>query len=970
MRTHSLRIGCMIFLLFSTLLHAQQAVQPIPAGLTSYFSRYQNPEIAPVPIQITGLTADDSRKTIVLQLSENFAYQPLRTPLVESTYENVKTLLPPEYRSYKLSIRVKDEPIENLVPNFYRSRNTDKDRQLGKLKNKEPQWVKNLSRPTEFPRGLEGTHLSLWQSHGRYYKPENDRWQWQRPSLFCTTEDLFTPSIVLPYLIPMLENAGGIVYTPRERDTQRNEVIVDNDTHPVGSFYIEKESRKARFSTPIGITGFASRRSIYQQGENPFTEGTVRILPTESKAERAFAMWAPNIPEEGYYAVYVSYKTLINSVTDAKYTVFHKGGATEFRVNQQIGGGTWVYLGTFLFDKGNTEYGRVVLSNESKENGVVVADAVRFGGGMGNIARQGRTSGLPRYLEGARYSAQWAGMPPSVYGEGTNDYTEDINARSRTVNYLSGGSVYNPDQEGRGVPFEVNLALHSDAGYKKDDGIVGSLAIHTSDFNQGKLGAGNSRLASRDLADIMLTELQNDIRSTFNTPWQRRPIWDKNYSESRLPASASMILEFLSHQNFADMKHGHDPVFKFTVARSMYKSLVRFTASQHERNYTIQPLPVQKFAIRFGEKKRTIRLSWEPTSDPLEPSARPDEYIVYTRIGQFGFDNGVRVRGTSHTLRLEEGLTYSFRVTAANAGGESFPSETLSAYLAPKSRYKALIVNAFDRLSGPSVVDYGDNAGFDLDQDPGVPYRAEISLSGRQTGFSRSRAGVETAGGWGYSGTELEGTILAGNTFDYVVLHGIALKAAGGISYVSCSRSALENGLVATDSYDLLDVFFGLQKYDPVTRQLRNRDYKTFTPEMQRILTAYLHKGGALLLSGSYIASDMTSNRTETLFTQDVLKYSYGGSARYVYSPAVSGMQRSFTLPRTIQEKSYPVVAPDCMQAENGAFPIFTYADETSAGIAYKGAYRVIALGFPFESIEQPDIRNQLMGGFMQFLLK
>lgn len=50
----------------------------------------------------------------------------------------------------------------------------------------------------------------------------------------------------------------------------------------------------------------------------------------------------------------------------------------------------------------------VVLSNESKQKGVVCADAVRFGGGMGNIERGGETSGMPRYLEGARYSAQWA----------------------------------------------------------------------------------------------------------------------------------------------------------------------------------------------------------------------------------------------------------------------------------------------------------------------------------------------------------------------------------------------------------------------------------------------------------------------------------------------------------------------------------------------------------------------------------
>lgn len=972
MKKHYKSILCAVLLLFPTFLQAQQAVQPLPKELTAYFARYRNPDIAPVSVKLTEMQADDNEKTLLLQLSESFAYQPLRTSLVEAVYDSVKALLPRAYRSYKLSICVNNEPIENLVPNYYRSRKPDKERLAGKIKDKEPQWVKNNSRPVEFPKGLEGKHLALWQSHGLYYKQETGRWVWQRPRLFCTTEDLFTQSIVIPYLIPMLQNAGGVVFTPRERDTQRNEVIVDNDTHTPGSFYVEKESRKGKFSTPAGITGFAARRTVYQQGQNPFEEGTVRTLTTENKEEKAFATWAPFIPEEGYYAVYVSYKTFLNSVSDAKYCVFHKGGVTEFLVNQRIGSGTWVYLGTFLFDKGNTEYGRVVLSNESKEHGVVTADAVRFGGGMGNIARGGSTSGYPRYLEGARYYAQWAGMPSSVYADkqGSNDYTEDINARSRMENYLSGGSAYNPQEEGRGVPFEVSMALHSDAGYKKDDGIVGSLSIHTSNFNDGKLAAGNSRLASRDLADIMLTGLQRDIQATFKSPWQRRYIWDKNYSETRLPAPASVILEFLSHQNFADMLHGHDPVFKFTVARSIYKSLLRFTASQHGENYQVQPLPVQKFAIRFGEKKRTVKLTWEPTEDPTEPSARAEEYIVYTRIGQFGFDNGVKVRGTNYSVRLEEGLTYSFRVTAANAGGESFPSETLSAYISPKPRYQALLINAFDRLAGPAVIQDGDNAGFDLDQDPGVPYVANISLCGRQTGFSRNRAGIETEGGWGYSGSELEGTILAGNTFDYPVLHGMAMKASGNISYVSCSRAAIEDGTVPTDSYDLVDLILGLQKSDPAVKQIRETDYKTFTPELQRVLSAYLRRGGALLLSGSYPASDMISTRTESLFTQEVLKYSYAGNARAVYSPVITGMQRTFTIPRTIQEKSYPVVAPDCLQAEGGAFPILTYADGTPAGIAYKGSYGIIALGFPFESIEDPLIRSQLMSGFIQFLLK
>ena len=236
--------------------------------------------------------------------------------------------------------------------------------------------------------------------------------------------------------------------------------------------------------------------------------------------------------------MYVSYQTLPESVSDAKYLVFHNGGVTEFRVNQQMGGGTWVYLGTFEFDKGCNDYGMVVLSNESKEQGVVSADAVRFGGGMGNIERGGSVSGMPRYLEGARYWAQWAGMPYLVYSKsnGTNDYNDDINTRSLMTNYLSGGSVFNPTEKGLKVPFEMTLGFHSDAGFKTDDQLVGTLGIYTTGFNEGRLNCGISRYASRDLADMVLTGLKRDIDARFGVNWQRRSMWNRNYSETRLPA--------------------------------------------------------------------------------------------------------------------------------------------------------------------------------------------------------------------------------------------------------------------------------------------------------------------------------------------------------------------------------------------------------------------------------------------------
>lgn len=132
----------------------------------------------------------------------------------------------------------------------------------------------------------------------------------------------------------------------RERDTQKQEVIVDNDGSlsghgGQGSLYLDVKSRKARWEQTFR-PGFAQRKRIYQDNENPFLSGTARFAKTEKKKDKAFAEWVPDIPETGEYAVYVSYQTLPGSVSDAKYLVFHNGGVTEFKVNQQIGGGMGV----------------------------------------------------------------------------------------------------------------------------------------------------------------------------------------------------------------------------------------------------------------------------------------------------------------------------------------------------------------------------------------------------------------------------------------------------------------------------------------------------------------------------------------------------------------------------------------------------------------------------------------------------
>ena len=129
-------------------------------------------------------------------------------------------------------------------------------------------------------------------------------------------------------------------------------------------------------------------------------------------SEQSNAAWNADIPARGRYAVYVSYASHPNSATDAHYKINHLGGTTDVKVNQQMGGGTWLYLGHYDFAKGKQQLPIVELSNISDDDDAVVsADAVKIGGGMGNVARSPKndpglmpvTSDSPRFTEGARY---------------------------------------------------------------------------------------------------------------------------------------------------------------------------------------------------------------------------------------------------------------------------------------------------------------------------------------------------------------------------------------------------------------------------------------------------------------------------------------------------------------------------------------------------------------------------------------
>lgn len=857
--------------------------------------------------------------------------------------------------------------LNEWVTALYRKR--DKKVQYKPASAKYP-LVHNASQPYSAKQGLDGKHIALWGSHGIYYVQAYRMWKWQRARLWTTIEDLYTSSYTMPFLVPMLENAGAVVLQPRERDTQLNEVIVD-------------DAQLATGITPAEGTGWGRPLKPLLEGDNPFMMGGYSTV-------KSTAQYTPNLPEAGEYAVYVSYKSLPKSNPQAEYTVVHKGISTTFHVNQQMGGGTWIYLGTFDFGTdANSNY--VTLTHKGKQ--ITTTDAIKFGGGWGSVARyphpeigdddfytkkdthsqevvtdstlhianqvHATTSGYPRYIEGARYWLQYAGIPDSVYNYtgSKNDYTDDFSCRGRWVNYLAGGSAAYPEGPGLNIPVNMSVAFHSDAGCHPTDKLVGTFMFYTikDDDQETTYPSGGDRICNRDFADYLQTQIVEDIRHTMMPTWQKRHLMHKSMSETRNPKVPSTIIELLSHHNYYDMTFGLDPKFKFIVSRAIYKGMLRFIHQTTGTPYVVQPLPVQQMNISYANND-SLHIRWAERVDRLEPTATPTYYIVYTRTSQLkdgqwqtsDWDNGIRVSATEATLPIQRGVKYDIMVRAGNNGGVSLPSEVLSAYIAPQYKNElALIINGFHRVDAPDMFGIDSITGGVVPGSYAVSYGKEISFLGEQFDYDRTNMWESDDDcGFGMCHADKQKEVNIGNTFDYPSMHGNTL-AQMGISYVSTSINAIES----LEPYTLVDIIMGKEKGE------KTDTVGCIPMHLRHAIEAYTAQGGKLLLSGSYIASDMR-HTCDTAFTHNVLHYRYKtekastcGRINFQYNILPTKQYEYYTKPNPqVIECEWP----DGIEPMTGGVRIARYDDTyVNAGVAYQDdKNRMIILPFMLESVK------------------
>lgn len=759
--------------------------------------------------------------------------------------------------------------------------------------------VQNADRPYQCPNGLDGRHIALWGSHGWYYNNQLDRWLWQRARLWTTVEDLYTSSYTMPYLVPMLENAGAVVLQPRERDTQTEMVIMDS---------------------------------------------------TALREQNGITIAETIVPQEGEYAVYIWYNPNRQASNRTRLDVEHKDQTSTYHLNMQIGAGTWIYVGKHAFSPQQTA--RISIHTAKQH-----IQAIRLGGGMDT------TANVPRYVVGASAYLHFAGIPDSIldYTQGENTYTNDYACRGQWVNYLLGGSQLAPKEEGLGIPVDMSMGFHTDAGIRAGDSIVGTLVIYydRDDDKSRTLPLGDSRLHCRYLGDYVQTQVVEDMRKLYTPLWNKRALKNAGYAEARQPRVPAFLLELLSHQNLNDMQYGLDPNFKFNAARAVYKGILKYLSTSRGLQYVVQPLPVHAMSTALhttenNAKKDSIVLSWQPTPDPLEPTAEAQYYIVYTRRtramnGQTiagDWDNGKRVEHNRYAMVAERGIRYDFRIVAGNKGGVSLPSETHCAYIAPTLGKTVRIVNNFTRVAPPDFFADSTYAGI-LPHSYAVADGMDISFLGEQYDHLRSSEWQSDDNcGWGASYADQQFVLTAGNTHDYPLMHGRVLTNLG-YSYCSCSAAAVEDS-TALRGYDIVDVIAGKQRTDST--------YQMFPSGLRAALTYYTEQGGSVLLSGMYIGSEAAAC-TDKSFVRQVLRYTYRGDhATRNGTVLLNRAAWPVQIVRLITQPNAAVICCENAQGilpERGSVAIGNYTDSgMTAGVAYNTDFRLIALPFIMESVE------------------
>jgi len=758
--------------------------------------------------------------------------------------------------------------------------------------------------------GLSGKTIYVSPGHGWVYDTDSLTWSTQRGITQGMREDDSNTEIVSYFLVPYLQNAGAFVFSARETDRNESFVVVDDadgsafpasGIYEEGGIWAETTSGKGygRTSYPIDINN------------NVFENGKYRYATAGSGA---WARWTANIPSDGSYHVYVSYKAYTDRAQNAVYTVNHAGGSTEITVNQQHHGSTWVDLGSFFFKKGSSiEHSSVTLNknNEAENGSIIIADAVRFGGGDGLISRNGVTSDTPRWEEAAKVHAQFLGAPATVYQSSVNDRTSDVTARSRWAAW----------ENEAGTDDSLYLSWHSNAYNGTTRGI--STYIYSSDDPGSTYVTTEAAAGSAHLAELIHGRILNSVKSLFDPSWYEygSGLYSAYFGEinpSYNNEMPSCLVELAFHDNETDALMLRNPKFRDIAARAAYQAIVKYFADRD--GYEPVYLPGTPRNLRTEtDTDGSVTLFWdEPETDADFYLGHPATgYIVQKSYDGYAFDSGTDIGNVFEFTENnpDHGKPLYFRIIAYNDGGVSFPSVAAGAIPA-KTGAQILVIDGFERV------------------DANTP-RFNVGISGN------NRYVLEYI-----------------NSFNYFIQYADVLEALGFAVDFS-QKSNLES--IDLNSYDAVIWYAGEQSSNDTT----------FTTSEQSVITQFIEDGGAFFVSGSEIGWDLVEKGsvTDIAFFNEVLNADYinDSSGLYTFSgngdfAGIEGLYDDGTY--FYQADFADVIKP--FNADGSEMLYYDSDENLSAGILTNTGKKVAILGFPFETILSLETKTAIMSKVLE----
>ncbi len=489
---------------------------------------------------------------------------------------------------------------------------------------------------------LTGKVIIVSPGHGWLY---GSSWATQRGDTFGMIEDISNAEICDWYLIPMLERAGATVYSVRDRDLQIKEVILD------------KTAASPAYSDEGGWTTSPS---------TGYNNTNYRVHPTVAGEATAKAVWKPTLPVAGRYSVWTYYRAGTNRVANAHFAINHTDGVTDVYINQKENDLRWVYLGTWHFSPSDADAG-VTLYNDSDQNGYVIADAIRFGGGIGDTTWGGPASGKPRWQECSKPWTKYVGAPSDVY---------DLNDVICRPNYADwqGGDLY--------------ISVHTNAFNTTNRGTL----------SLSRLTGGLPGTACDELRDTLQAQMIKIFRANWESTWRSESPRQQDLGELReLTTMVGALVELAYHDNETDNAYIQNAYFRHDAARGVYLGILRHLLGTGAK---VLPLPLRSLAAEY-DGGASVKISWTPRKDALEASADPLKYRVYLAT-DVESDGPGDVYTTSDNAqipvdKLIDGKLYYVRVAQVNDGGESMISEPVSFRIYKGAAAQILVVNGFDR---------------------------------------------------------------------------------------------------------------------------------------------------------------------------------------------------------------------------------------------------------------------------------